>query len=343
MRFRDFGIHNGTLPTGSHNAITDVDGVRVGHETCVTGDDVRTGVTAILPHGDQLFTQKVPAAVHTINGFGKACGFEQVRELGTIETPIILTNTLSVGRANDALIDYTLSQHPTATSINPLVGECNDSYLNDIRQRVITSAHVQRAIATAQGGTVREGCVGAGTGTQCYGLKGGIGTASRRCADGYQLGALVQTNFGRLPELTICGVPIGQHLAQTPDPPAPDGSVMIVLATSAPLTARQLQRLTHRAAFGLARTGTICHHGSGDFVIAFSTAYRQTGTTSERKYIDDRGEIFNTLFQATVEAVEEAVYNALIAAETTQGYAGHTLHGLTGERLQHWLRHYRRL
>ncbi|MGJ3240053.1 MAG: P1 family peptidase [Anaerolineae bacterium] len=337
MRFREFGVSVGTLPTGTHNAITDVDGVRVGHHTLNIGENIRTGVTAILPHGVNLFTEPVRGAVHTINGFGKACGFEQVRELGKIETPLLLTSTLNVGKVADACIDYMLEANPTLRSVNPIVGECNDGYLSNIHGRHITSAHVRSAIVGAQSSTVAEGCVGAGTGTSCYGLKGGIGTASRRVAQ-YTLGVLMQTNFGRREELTILGVPIGQHLAQddVPPPPTGDGSVMIVIATDAPLTARQLGRLSHRVAFGLGRTGTVCHHGSGDFVIAFSTDRTQS-------YIDDEVLPMNGLFQAVVESVEESVYNALCVAETTHGHRGHYLTALPHDTLRRWLHYYHRL
>lgn len=336
MRFRDLGLQVGALPIGKFNAITDVAGVLVGHETIYEGDAIRTGVTAILPHGDNLFTDKVTAAVHTINGFGKACGFEQVRELGTIETPILLTNTLNVGKVADASISYMLQANPTLRSINPLVGECNDGYINDIHQRAVTQEHVFSAITSAKNGIVDEGCVGAGTGTSCYGHKGGIGTASRLVED-HSVGVLMQTNFGRRDELTMLGVPIGYHLERGDEPDSGDGSVMIVIATDAPLTSRQLRRLATRAAFGLGRTGTVCHHGSGDFVVAFST-----GEVSQA-IPDHQNTFMNGLFQAVVECVEESVYNALLSAETTQGYQGHTLEGLSPIITKQWLQHYRRL
>lgn len=270
--------------------------------------------------------------MHTINGFGKAVGFEQVRELGTIETPILLTNTLSVGRVADALIGYMLDENPQLWSVNPLVGETNDSLLNDIHQRIITAEHVRTAITTASGGVVVEGCVGAGTGTSCYQFKGGIGTASRS-VDGYQVGALVQTNFGLRPELRIDGVAIGARLADEHLPRLGGGSIMMVLATDAPLTARQLGRLARRATFGLARTGTVCHHGSGDFVIAFSTHDRaqQAGAGLEDAELDG-------LFAGVVESVEEAIYNALITAQTVTGRAGLTLHALPHDALRDALR-----
>lgn len=336
MRFQDLGLQVGTLDSGKFNAITDIEGVLVGHHTINEGDTIRTGVTAILPHEGNLFTEKVTGAVHTINGFGKACGFEQVRELGTIETPILLTNTLNVGKVADASISYMLQDNPHLRSINPLVGECNDGYLNDIHQRVVTQAHVFSAINSAKDGEIAEGCVGAGTGTSCYGHKGGIGTASRLVGD-YTVGVLMQTNFGRRDELTILGVPIGYHLERGDEPDSGDGSVMIVIATDAPLTSRQLKRLATRSAFGLGRTGTVCHHGSGDFVVAFSTG--DLGATIP----DHHNEYMNGLFQAVVECVEESVYNALLSAETTQGYQGHTLQALSPEIVEAWLRYYRRL
>lgn len=335
MRFRDFAHLRHSLPTGQHNAITDVGGVFVGHHTLQEGTSIRTGVTAILPHQRNVFTEKVPAAVHTINGFGKACGLEQVRELGSIETPILLTNTLNVGKVADACISYMLRDNPDLRSINPLVGECNDGYLNDIQGRHVEAEHVFAAIDSASDGMVTEGCVGAGTGTSCYGLKGGIGTASRIVGD-YTVGVLMQTNFGRRDELTILGVPIGQHLEAGDEPNSGDGSVMIVIATDAPLSSRQLGRLAHRAAFGLGRTGTVCHHGSGDFVIAFSTSRWETTIP------DHEQPLMNGLFRAVVECVEESVYNALVAAETTIGQGGRVLEGLSHDSLRHWLRHYRR-
>jgi D-aminopeptidase len=338
MRFRDLGLQIGTLPTGQKNAITDIASVRVGHTTLIAGDSVRTGVTAILQHEGNLFTERVPAAVYTLNGFGKACGFEQVRELGYLETPILLTNTLNVGRVADACIDYTLRQNPKARSINPIVGECNDSFLNDIQGRHVNAEHVFSAIVNANS-DCSEGNVGAGTGTACYGFKGGVGTASR-IAGAYQVGTLLQTNFGERSELTMMGVPIGQHLSEIPKT-GNDGSVMIVIATDAPLTARQLGRLAHRAAFGLGRTGTICHHGSGDFVIAFSTAYRLGEVSQTTELLPDNS--LNPLFKAVVETVEESVYNALFAAETMQGRDGNQLEALPHDGLIHWLKHYRRL
>lgn len=339
MRLRDFGVTVGILETGVLNAITDVNGVSVGHMTMIEGDAIRTGVTALLPHSGNLYEQPVVGAVHTINGYGKAAGFEQVRELGRIETPILLTATLNVGKVADACVSYMLQSDQIKGTVNPLVGECNDGYLNDYHGRHVGHEQVFAAIDAASSGPVAEGNVGAGTGTTLYQFKGGIGTASRRVGD-YTVGALLQTNFGTREELTVLGVPVGQHVphlkGQAPQL-QDDGSVMIVLATDAPLTARQLTRLAKRAAFGLARTGTVCHHGSGDFVIAFSTERGKHPMTP------DTSEFFNPLFQAVVEAVEEAVYNALVAAETLDGRDGHMLYALPHDALDSLLRRYGRL
>jgi D-aminopeptidase len=349
-RIRDLRISVGDLPPGAHNGITDVDGVRVGHATLVSGEGplrpgqgpVRTGVTVILPHGGNLFREKVRAAVHTINGFGKVCGFEQVRELGTIETPIALTNTLNVYLVGDALAQYAIRENPeigiSTSSVNGVVGETNDGYLNDLQGRHVRAEHVWAAIEGATAWPVAEGAVGAGTGTSCFGWKGGIGTASRTVpgeVGGYTVGALVQSNFGRSGDLVICGVPVGRHIR----PPAVQehlvqggGSVMVVLATDAPLTARGLYRLCVRAAAGLARTGSTYDHGSGDFVIAFSTAWRiahwSTALTRTQTVLADEGKTMEWLFPAVVESVEEAVLNSLFRAETVAGRDGHTRYGL---------------
>lgn len=341
MRARELGVGAiWRLAPGLHNAITDVAGVRVGHATVWFGDGAltpgkgpaRTGVTVILPHGGDLYRDKVAAAVYTINGYGKACGFEQVRELGEIETPIALTNTLNVWRVADAVVDYMLRANPAigidlhTGTVNPVVGECNDGYLNDIQGRHVTLAHVFAALEAASGGVVVEGAVGAGTGTTCYGWKGGIGTASRVIPDAtgsFTLGALVQTNFGRPEELRFAGVHIGQLLCPSQSPGQERGSVMVVLATDAPLDSRQLQRLCARAGAGLARTGSTIGHGSGDFVIAFST------TQWASKYtVADEALVMEGLFPAVVEVVEEAVLNSLCAAETVAGRDGHTRHAL---------------
>ena len=328
-RLRDLGLDPGVLPTGPLNAITDVAGVRVGHVTLIRGSSVRTGVTAILPHGGNLFQEKVPAAVYVGNGFGKAAGFLQVQELGLIETPIVLTNTLSVGTALEAVVRWTLRQkgNETIRSVNAVVGETNDGYLNDIRGLHVRPEDVWQAIEKATAGPVAEGSIGAGTGTRALGWKGGIGTASRvlpKRAGGYTVGALVQTNYGGI--LTIMGRPIGEppDFSDAAGLPQEVGSVMIVLATDAPLDARNLGRLAKRAVLGLARTGSYMSNGSGDFVIAFSTRnrvpYRGDGPTHEATYL--RNDAMSLLFLATVEAVEEAVYNSLLKATTVTGRDG---------------------
>jgi D-aminopeptidase len=299
-------------------------------------------VTVVLPHGDSLYHQKVVGAVHTINGFGKACGFEEVRELGVIESPIALTNTLNVGLVADALVQYAVRENPDigirTGTINVVVGECSDAYLNDLQGRHVHAEHVWAAIAGAVSGPVHEGAVGGGTGTSCFGWKGGIGTASRVLppeAGGFTVGALVQSNFGRPRDLTVLGVPIGRHLL----PPGEaervvqeKGSIMIVLATDAPLCARQLRRLCVRAAVGLARTGSHHMHGSGDFVIAFSTAHRiehaPAAVTATRAVLADERKAMGWFFPAVAECVEEAILNSLFRAETVVGRDGNTRHGL---------------
>ena len=333
-RAREMGIEIGGLQPGRLNAITDVEGVRVGHKTLIEGIAVRTGVTVVIPHGDNLFMEKVPAAVYVGNGFGKLAGSTQVEELGNIETPITLTNTLSVPVAVSALVRYTLSRpgNILVTSVNAVVGETNDGWLNDVRGMHVTEADVISAIEAAVSGPVEEGSIGAGTGTMCFGFKGGIGTSSRVTPEksgGYTVGVLVQTNFGG--DLTINGAPVGRELAKTfsegeAERRKEDGSCMIVVATDAPLSPHNLQRLAKRAIIGLGRTGSYMSNGSGDFVIAFSTAYR----------VPYRSEVLNPpvalvsndhtsiLFQAVVEATEEAIVNSLFKATTLTGRAGHT-------------------
>jgi D-aminopeptidase len=341
QRVRERGISPGGIPPGPQNAITDVAGVRVGHVTLVEGEGlhaVRTGVTAILPHEGSLYQQKVMAAVHTVNGYGKAIGFEQVRELGQIESPIALTNTASVGLVADALIAWTFEHNPKARSVNVVVGECNDGYLNDIRGQHVRREHVWQAIAAAAPGPVAEGNVGAGTGMVCFGFKGGVGTASRQLdADrgGFTVGALVVANFGQRPLLRMDGLPVGRHLADWEGESVvskEDGSIVMVVATDAPLTSRQLLRVAKRAGLGLARTGTGGSHGSGDFVIAFSTANRSPLVTRSRtrkiEALAETGETLNPVFLATIEAVEEAILNALCTAETMTGRDGHIVYAL---------------
>jgi D-aminopeptidase len=345
-RARDLGLLTGIHPPGELNAITDVGGVRVGHTTVIDGDQVRTGVTAVLPHGGNLFQDKVAGAVFVGNAFGKLAGSTQVQELGTIETPIVLTNTLSVGTAMDAVVRYTIGQagNEQVRSVNALVGETNDGGLNDIRGLHVTREHVLQAIQRAQSGPVAEGTVGAGTGTICYGWKGGIGTSSRKLArDGYTVGVLAQTNFGG--NLTIAGVPIFK-LLQPPgrsaarddagaDPfarpdaasgrAAGDGSCMLVVATDAPIDARDLGRLAARAVFGLGRTGSSYSHGSGDFAIAFSTSPAMRSRFNDpapRARTILPADATSPLFEAALEATEEAVYNSLFQATTVRSAIG---------------------
>lgn len=334
MRPRQYGISFGVLTPGSNNAITDVPGVKVGHVTIIQGDSVNTGVTAIMPHDGNIFQEKLPAAIFVANGFGKLAGVTQVRELGTIETPVILTNTLSIAAGLEGLIDYTLSMpgNRGVRSVNGVVGETNDGGLNEIRGRHVKPEHVVEAIESAKGGSVAEGNVGAGTGTQCLGFKGGIGTASRllpESSGGYTVGVLVQTNFGGM--LQIDGVPVGielgkQRFRSEGDVPKEDGSCMIVVITDAPLSVRDLERLALRASFGMARAGGIATNGSGDYVIAISTASENRVLHSSRQLVEDRKQLrsdrTDILFQAAVEATEEAIINSLFAAETVAGRDG---------------------
>jgi D-aminopeptidase len=327
-RARDLGLAPGIYSPGPLNAITDVAGVRVGHVTLIEGDDVRTGVTAIVPADGNLFQNKVPGAVFVGNAFGKLAGSTQVDELGTIETPIVLTNTLSVGAGMEGAIAYTLAQpgNERVTSVNALVGETNDSGLNDIRGMHVKPENVVEAIRNAKGGAVAEGSVGAGTGTRCFGWKGGIGTSSRVAgerAGGYTVGVLVQTNFGG--HLTMGGIQVGRELGNAPAAGGGDGSCMIVVATDAPLTARDLKRLAARAVFGLARTGSSYSNGSGDFAIAFSTAasarVKQAGSRPAA-YEALGTDAVSPLFDMALETTEEAVYNSLLQATTVQSKFG---------------------
>ncbi len=339
-RARDLGIAPGIFQPGPHNAITDVEGVRVGHATVWEGDSIRTGVTAILPHAGNVFRERVPAAIHVINGYGKLLGLTQVEELGEIETPIALTCTLCVWRVADALVDYLIGQPgmEPVRSINPVVGETNDGFLNDIRARPVRAEHLVHALETAKAGPVEEGAVGAGTGTLAFGWKGGIGTSSRSLPDelgGWTVGVLVQSNFGGI--LEIMGAPVGRELGRyifrryvEPDAgggPADsgDGSIMIILATDAPLSTHQLKRLATRATHGLARTGSPSTNGSGDYVIAFSTSesVRRAATQrTPRTTAELPNDAMSPLFQAVVEATEEAIYNSLLKATTVNGHRG---------------------
>ncbi|GAB3248479.1 P1 family peptidase [Larkinella harenae] len=342
-RPRDYGIRFGVLSPGPLNAITDVPGIRVGQVTLQQGQDVRTGVTAILPHTGNLFQEKCPAAIYIGNGFGKLAGYSQVEELGTLETPIVLTNTLGVPTAADAVIDYTLAQpgNEQVRSLNPVVGETNDGGLNDIRSRPVTRQHVLEAIQRAKTGAVEEGNVGAGTGTVCFGFKGGIGTASRKLPaslGGYTVGVLVQTNFGGV--LQIAGVPVGVELGRFSFKEKLDGSCMMVVLTDAPMDARNLKRLAKRAFMGLARTGGMASNGSGDYVIAVSTANRipnvSTASLDEMKVL--RNDEASPCFLAAIEATEEAIINSLFAARTLTGYRGSRVEQLPVEKVVEILR-----
>jgi D-aminopeptidase len=337
-RARSLGLDMGLLPAGPLNAITDVPGVLVGHATLIEGDAVRTGVTAVLPHSDNVFENKVIAATHTLNGYGKAMGFEQIREVGTLEAPILICSTLQVGRVADAVVSWLLDHNPELGrglgTCNPVVGECFDGYLNDARSRPICEQHVRIAIDEAAAGPVIEGNVGAGTGMSGYGFKGGVGTSSRRVGGGdYTVGALVVLNCGERRQLLVAGVRVGLALADwSAERGGSGGSIIMVVATDAPLSSRQLGRLARRAPLGLGRTGAVATHSSGDFVIAFSTAQRQPhqgseSTRSQSVLVEETGGI-DELFQATVEAVEESVLNALSMAQTMVGREGHVRHAL---------------
>ncbi len=352
-RAREAGVVVGILPTGANNAITDVEGVLVGHTTLVRGDNVRTGVTAILPHSGNLFREKVPGAVFVGNGFGKLAGSTQVNELGEIETPIVLTSTLSVPRVADFVLDYMLglAGNEDVQSINSLVAETNDGYLNDIRGRHVSRDDVFAAIKGAKSGPVSEGSVGAGTGTVAFGFKGGIGTASQKLPQrlgGFTVGVLVQTNFGGV--LTINGAPVGQALGKyylkdelTEKNPA-DGSIIMVIATDAPLDSRNLGRLAARAMLGLARTGAAASNGSGDYAIAFSTSadVRLKPTSQNERNVPRSlktlaNDATSPLFLAAIEATEEAIYNSLFKATTTVG-RGRTVEALPLDRTLEVLR-----
>ena len=353
-RVRDYGIEIGVFKTGKNNAITDVEGVKVGHTTLIIGDSIRTGVTAILPHTSNIFQLKVPAAIYIGNGFGKLTGYSQVKELGNIETPIILTNTLSVPTASDALISYTLEMQGNLNvySVNPVVGETNDGWLNDIRGRHIKEQHVLRAILNARNGIVDEGNVGAGTGTICFRFKGGIGTSSRKIPTslgGYIVGVLIQSNFGGV--LEINGVPIGKELNQYSFSKEiindMDGSCMMVVITDAPLCPRNLERLAKRAMMGLAKTGGIASNGSGDYVIALSTAKNNLIPDSDESlfYKSEvlRNEDITPLFLATIEATEEAIINSLFAAGTMIGRDGHKVPSIPTDKVIEIMKKYNKI
>ncbi|MDQ3009289.1 MAG: P1 family peptidase [Acidobacteriota bacterium] len=371
-RARDLDMTVGILPTGRNNAITDVEGVRVGHTTLIKGDNIRTGVTAILPHGGNLFQEKVPAAIHVGNGFGKLMGSTQVNELGEIETPILLASTLNVPRVADALLDWMLGLpgNEQVRSINPIVAETNDGFLNDIRGRHVGRDEVFAALKAAKDGVVEEGSVGAGTGTVAFGFKGGIGTSSRvvrqslaqnsaQNSGSFTVGVLVQTNFGGV--LTINGAPVGRELGkyylkeqlegrrvgrnQNPEnvvSDRADGSIIMVVATDAPMDHRNLRRLAQRAMMGLARTGSSSSNGSGDYVIAFSTAKQNRIRASEtlRNTQTLGNDAMSPLFQAVIEATEEAIYNSLLCATTVTGRDGNRVEALPIEKTAEILKKY---
>ncbi len=348
-RVRDFGITIGIYQPGENNSITDVHGVAVGHSTIIEGNDIRTGVTAIIPHQQNIFQNKVPAAVYVANGFGKLTGYTQIKELGNLETPIILTNTLSVPTAADALIDYTLSfeENKSVRSVNPLVGETNDGYLNDIQGRHVTKSHILEAIKNVATELVNEGSVGAGTGTICFDYKGGIGTASRKLPQekgGFTIGVLVQTNFGG--DLTIAGIPVGRELKKSASENSSDGSCMIIVATDAPLTSRNLERLAKRSVFGIAKTGGNCSNGSGEYVIAFSTneslrISNYGGTDLYSGGEELRNDRMTPLFEAVIEATEEAILNSLFMANTITGKNGNSVKALPIDQVINILKHHK--
>ena len=347
-RPRDMGLEIGLFRTGKWNAITDVAGVTVGHETIIENDSVRTGVTVIIPHQGGLYKEKVMAAVHVTNGYGKAVGFTQIEELGTIETPIALTNTLNTFLVANAIVDYMISENPDIRSVNPVVGETNDSGLNDIRGRHVTKKHVFSAIQNAKSCPVAEGSVGAGTGTRALGFKGGIGTASRvlpKEAGGYTVGVLVQTNFGG--SLMINGAPVGRELKVSPFASRipydeDEGSCMIVIATDAPLSNRNLKRMAKRVDHAFGRVGAYSSNGSGDYAIIFSThkANSSDGLTTTREEMKNRH--MNGLFMATVEATEEAIINSLFMAETVSSRYG-TMEALPVDKTMQILKKYKAL
>ncbi len=341
-RVRDYGVEIGVFKTGKNNAITDVNGVKVGQVTLIEGSDVRTGVTAIIPHEGNLFRKKVPAAIYVGNGFGKLAGYTQVKELGNIETPVILTNTLSIAAGLDALISYTLMQEGNSNigSVNGIVGETNDGGLNNIRARYIKPEHVLKAIENAKDGRVEEGGVGAGTGTICFGFKGGIGTSSRVLPEslgGYTVGVLVQSNYGGVME--VAGVQAGRLLGKfdykNDISGSADGSCMMVVITDAPITSRNLERLAKRAIMGLAKTGGIASNGSGDYVIALSVAKENLIDEKSDYYTPKElhNESLSPLFLATIEATEEALLNSLFVAKTMKGYKDRVVEELPVKRI----------
>lgn len=358
---RESGVIRSSMPTGRFNAITDVEGVRVGQVTLIRGEGklvpgegpVRTGVTAVLPHGGDPFFERVPTGIFVLHGQGKSVGLAQVQEYGYIDAPIMLTGTRSVWRVADAVVDWAVRRNPghgiDLANPNPVVGECSEAYLNDEQGRHIGPDEVFESLETADGGPVDQGCVGAGTATVCYGWKGGIGTSSRVTPEGYTLGCLVQTNFGVPQSLTISGVRVGEHLAARARPSSgASNSVMVILATDAPMLQRQLERIGKRAALGLARTGTHSSITSGDFCIAFSTAQTITfhpeagrgGSEPEisLRVLDDYHRATNNLFRAAVETTEEAVYNSMFKATDMTGRDGRLVRALPADEVQEMIK-----
>ena len=337
-RARDIGIQIGTIPTGTHNAITDVAGVKVGHVTLSEGDSIRTGVTAILP-SDDIWTARLFGAAHVIHGNGEATGIARINQAGWIESPILLTNTLSIGAVHDGVVRYIVKRYPDNNIVLPIVAECYDGGLNDISGLHVTAQHAIEAIENATDGPVTEGSVGGGTGMRCYGFKAGIGTASRVLPEergGWTVGVLVNSNGGRRSQLRIDGIPVGREIIESTPKPGRDGSFIIVIATDAPLTHRQLRQLAIRATHGLARTGTPSTDGSGEFVIAFSTANifpsrTETGTFQIQMLVNGQ---LNSLFQAVIEATEEAIVNSMTMATTTTGRNGRTMYAIPLAELQ---------
>ena len=347
---REHGFPIGIFETGKNNAITDVPGVTVGQVTCIEGDSIRTGVTAIIPHQGNIFRNKIPAAIYAGNGFGKLAGVPQVHELGNIETPVVLTNTLNVAAGIDGLITYTLQQegNENVRSVNAIVGETNDGGLNKIQQRYVTPEIVLQALKNAKSGPVEQGCVGAGTGTVAFNFKGGIGTSSRVLPEslgGYTIGVIVQSNYGGI--LEIDGVQVGQKLNEysfknhvIPQAKTADGSCMMVVITDAPIDARNLERVAKRAMMGLAKTGGIASNGSGDYVIAMSVAPEnliKDGQKLHTQTVLDNGEM-SSIFAATIEATAEALWNSMFMAETTKGYKGKVVEALPVEKVLEMLK-----
>jgi len=353
LRIRDLGVPIGDLPPGENNAITDVAGVLVGHRTLISGEGslqagkgpVRTGVTVVLPHNGNLFLRKVRAGLHVINGFGKATGLEEIRELGVIESPIALTGTLNVGIVADALVQHCIRGNPdmgfTTHCVNVVVGETNDGFLNDIHGRHVRDEHVFAALASAASGRVAEGSVGAGTGAGCFGWKGGMGTASRVLpahTGGFSLGVLVQSNLiGRPEDLIIKGVSVGKQFLPPNILRQPGGSIIIIIATDAPISSLQINRLCARAQVGLVRTGNRLDHGSGDFAVGFSTAspveHRPASLTAAQAVVTNEAVVMQALFQAVAESVEEAVLNSMFCSETMSGRDGSVRYGLPAEKV----------